>query len=61
MERRLYTWCYIEILEKVMIKLNKFNSFDNLKLAGDALMRIDSPDEASQYYEKAINEKFKSF
>jgi len=50
MERRLYTWCYIEILEH-------FYNFDNLKLAGDALIKIDFPDEAVLYYTKALKEK----
>jgi hypothetical protein len=50
MERRLYTWCYIELLEN-------FYNFENLKLAGDALIKIDSPDEAVVYYSKALKEK----
>jgi len=49
-ERRLYTWCYIELLEN-------FYNFENLKLAGDALIKIDSPDEAVIYYSKALKEK----
>jgi hypothetical protein len=51
MERRLYTWCYIELLEH-------FYNFDNLKLTGDALIAIDSPDDASWYYIKALKEKY---
>lgn len=50
MERRLYTWCYIEILEN-------FPTFENMKLAGNALMSIDSPDEAAIYYSKALKER----
>ena len=50
MDRRLYSWCYNEILEK-------FPTFDNYKLAANALMDINSPDEAVDYYKKAINIK----
>ncbi len=50
MERRLYSWCYTELLEH-------FYNFDNLKLAGDAMIIIDSPDEAAVYYTKALKEK----
>ncbi len=50
MDRRLYTWCYIEILEN-------FYSFENLKLAGNALMEIDSPDDAVEYLTKALAER----
>lgn len=50
MERRLYMWCYIEILEN-------FYNFENLKLAGHALMAIDSPDEAAVYFSKALKER----
>jgi tetratricopeptide (TPR) repeat protein len=50
MERRLYTWCYIEILEN-------FNTFENLKLVGNALMSIDSPDEAVEFFNRALQFK----
>ena len=51
MERRLYTWCYIEILEN-------FYSFENLKLTANSLIAIDSPDEAVEYYIKALKERY---
>jgi len=50
MERRLYTWCYIEILEN-------FYSFENLKLAGNAMISIDSPEEAVDYFTKTLKER----
>ncbi len=50
MDRRLYSWYYNEILEK-------FPTFDNYKLAANALMDINSLDEAVDYYKKAINIK----
>ena len=49
-DRRLFKNCYEEILVK-------FYNFENLKLAGDALMRIDSPDEAAEKYKKALEIK----
>jgi len=51
MDRRLYSWCYSEILEK-------FPTFDNLKLAANALMDINSPDDAVDYYKEALKIKY---
>jgi len=50
MDRRLYSYCYSEIVEK-------FPTFENYKLSGHAMMNINSPDEAVGYYEKALIEK----
>ncbi len=50
MDRRLYSYCYSEIVDN-------FNTFDNLKLGGHAMMNINSPDEAVIYYEKALFQK----
>ena len=50
MDRRLYSYCYQEIIEK-------FPTFENFKLSGHAMMNINSPDEAVVYYEKALQEK----
>jgi len=50
MDRRLYTWCYDDILDK-------FPSFDNLKLAANALMEINAPDKAVEYYKNALKIK----
>lgn len=50
MDRRLYSWCYSEILEK-------FPTFDNYKLAANAMMDIDAPDEAVEFYKSALNYK----
>ena len=47
-DRRLYTWCYNEILEK-------FRTFDNYTLAAQAMMKIDSPDDAVEYYKQSLN------
>ena len=49
-DRRLYSWCYQEILEN-------FNSFDNLKLAAKAEISIDAPDRAILYYKEALKIK----
>ena len=50
MDRRLYSWCYTQLLEK-------FPSFDNFKLAANSLMVINAPDEAVEYYKKALKIK----
>ena len=50
MDRRLYSWCYIQLLEK-------FPSFDNFKLSANSLMVINAPDEAAEYYKKALKIK----
>lgn len=47
MDRRLYSWCYSEILDN-------FKNLENLKLAASAEMKIDSPDRAIIYYKEAI-------
>ena len=50
MDRRLYSWCYTQLIEK-------FPSFDNYKLAANSLMAINAPDEAAEYYKKALKIK----
>jgi len=50
MDRRLYSWCYTQLLEK-------FPSFDNYKLSANSLMVINAPDEAVEYYKKALKIK----
>ena len=50
MDRRLYSWCYSQILEK-------FPSFENYKLSANSLMAINAPDEAVEYYKKALKIK----
>ena len=50
MDRRLYSWCYTQLIEK-------FPSFDNYKLAANSLMVINAPDEAVEYYKKALKIK----
>ena len=50
MDRRLYTWCFDDILEK-------YPTFDNLKLAANALMEINAPDKAVEYYKNALKIK----
>lgn len=47
-DRRLYSWCYTEILEN-------YKSLDNLKLAAWAEMKIDSPATAVSYYKQALS------
>lgn len=47
-DRRLYSWCYSQIVEH-------FKTLDNLKLAANAEMQIDSPDRAILYYREALN------
>lgn len=46
-DRRLYSWCYSEILDN-------YYSLANLKLAAVAEIRIDSPSTAVKYYEEAL-------
>lgn len=46
-DRRLYSWCYQEIVDN-------FNNIENLKLAAAAEMHIDSPDRAITYYKEAL-------
>ena len=50
MDRRLYSWCYTQLLEK-------FPTFDNFKLSANSLMVINAPDEAVEYYKKALKIK----
>ena len=50
MDRRLYSWCYTQLLEK-------FPTFDNYKLSANSLMVINAPDEAVEYYKKALKIK----
>ena len=50
MDRRLYSWCYTQLIEK-------FPSFENYKLSGNSLMAINAPDEAAEYYKKALKIK----
>ena len=46
-DRRNYTKCYHELLEAAP-------TFENYKLLGDALMKINEPHDAVIYYEKAF-------
>ena len=50
MDRRLYSWCYTQLIEK-------FPSFENYKLSANSLMVINAPDEAAEYYKKALKIK----
>ena len=50
MDRRLYSWCYTQLIEK-------FPSFENYKLSANSLMVINAPDEAAEYYKKALKLK----
>ena len=50
MDRRLYAYCYNEILEK-------FPTFENYKLAANAMMEINDPDNAVDYFKAALNSK----
>ena len=50
MDRRLYSWCYSQLLEK-------FPTFDNYKLAANSLMVINAPDDAVEYYKQALKSK----
>jgi len=47
-DRMNYQRCYLEILDNDP-------SVDNLKLTAKALMDIQEPEEAIQYYEKALD------
>jgi tetratricopeptide repeat protein 21B len=47
MDRRHYTKCYMDL-----IKSNE--TVENYRLVGDAMMRIQEPEEAIQFYEKAL-------
>ena len=46
MDRRHFTKCYLDILKSE-------ETTDNYKLVGDALMRIQEPEEAIEFYDKA--------
>lgn len=48
--RKGYAKCYYEIIEAAP-------TFENFKIYGDALIKINEPEEASIAYEKAYQEK----
>lgn len=50
LDRRLYSWCYSEILEH-------YKSFENYMKAAEAEMKIDSPTVAVAYYKEALKLK----